>query len=135
MTDVAAAARRWADVWARAWREHDVDAIATLYADEAVHRSAPFRDAGRGPEGVREYVEWAFADEERAETWFGEPVVTGDRAAVEWWAVSEAKEPGPIVTLAGASLIRFGADGLVREQYDYWNEQEGRREPPEGFGR
>jgi hypothetical protein len=51
--------------------------------------------------------------------------VTGDRAAVEWWAVSEAKEPGPIVTLAGASLIRFGADGLVREQYDYWNEQEG----------
>jgi hypothetical protein len=84
---------------------------------------------------VREYVEWAFADEARAETWFGEPVVAGDRAAGEWWAVSEEKESGRIVTLAGASLIRFGADGLVREQDDYWNEEEGRREPPGGFGR
>jgi hypothetical protein len=32
-------------------------------------------------------------------------------------------------------VIRFGADGLVREQHDYWNAHEGRREPPEGWGR
>jgi hypothetical protein len=30
MTYAAAAARRWADVWARGWREHDVDAIVAL---------------------------------------------------------------------------------------------------------
>jgi ketosteroid isomerase-like protein len=129
----AAAARRWADVWARGWREHDVDAIAALYADDAVHFSAPFREANRGPGGVREYVEWAFADEVRAETWFGEPVAAGDRAAVEWWAVSEDSS-GREITLAGASLIRFDGDGLVREQYDSWNEEDGRREPPESFG-
>jgi hypothetical protein len=86
-----------------------------------------------GPAGFRQYVEWAFADEESAVTWFGEPVVAGERAAVEWWAVSTAG--GRDETLAGASLIRFDPDGLVAEQYDYWHAEPGRREPREDLGR
>jgi hypothetical protein len=31
--------------------------------------------------------------------------------------------------------IRFRPDGLVAEQHDYWNAQEGRIEPPEDWGR
>jgi hypothetical protein len=127
------AARRWADTWERGWREHDVDAITALYGPDSEHHSAPFRDPGRGPDGVRGYVEWAFADEMRADVWFGEPIVSGDRAAVTWWAVSETASGEE--TLAGVSVLRFDGDGLILEQNDYWNMQPGRREAPEGFGR
>ncbi len=96
-------------------------------------RTSPFREPGFGPAGVREYVEWAFADEERADTWFGDPVVAGRCATVEWWAVSNAS--GADTTLAGISLLRFDEDGLVVAQSDYWHEEPGRREPHEHFGR
>jgi hypothetical protein len=84
---------------------------------------------------VREYVEWAFGSEEWSEAWFGEPIVADDRAVVEYWAVIEEKGSGKVETLAGVSLLRFRDDGLVREQHDYWHMEEGRREPPEDFGR
>ena len=126
------AARRWAETWERGWREHDVDAIEALYAENAVHYSAPFREPGRGPSGVRAYVEWAFADEERAEVWFDEPVVAGDRAAVAWWAVSSTT--GGDESLAGVSMLRFGTDGLVLDQHDYWNMEPGHHAPHAAFG-
>jgi hypothetical protein len=104
-----------------------------LYAQDAVHHSAPFREPGRGPGGVRRYVEWAFADELRADVWFGEPIVDGDRAAVTWWAVSETGSGEE--TLAGVSVLRFGDDGLLLVQDDYWQMEPGRREPRETIGR
>jgi hypothetical protein len=82
---------------------------------------------------VRGYVEWAFADENSADVWFGEPIVAGDRAAVAWWAVSVTGSGEE--TLAGVSVVRFDGDGLVLEQNDYWNMEPGRREPPANFGR
>jgi SnoaL-like domain len=124
-----AAAKRWAETWERGWREHDVDAIAGLYAEGAVHHSSPFREQG----DVRSYVDWAFSDEERADVWFGDPVVSGDRAAVPWWAVSASSSGEE--SLAGVSMLRFGADGLVTEQLDYWNMEPGRHEPHARFGR
>ena len=81
--DATAAARRWVDVWERAWPLADVDAIAALYADDAVFYSHPFRDA----QAPAEYVAWAFGEQAAAECRFGEPVAAGDRAAVDWWAV------------------------------------------------
>ena len=50
----------------------------------------------------------------------------GDRATVEWWAVSTSKAKEE--TLAGVSLLRFDGDGLVVDQRDYWDAAEGRRE-------
>jgi hypothetical protein len=56
-------------------------------------------------------------------------VAAGDRAAVEWWA--SWLESGEPVTLAGVTVLRFDADGLVVDHRDYWNEVD-RREPPYG---
>jgi hypothetical protein len=128
-----AAAARWAEVWARGWREHDADAIATLYADDAVFRSQPFRRPHEGAKGVRDYALWAFADEDAVECWFGKPITHDEQAAVEYWAVIESE--GREETLAGISVLRFGSDGLVKEQRDYWAMHEGRTPPPEGWGR
>lgn len=63
------------------------------------------------------------------EVWFGEPVVDGDRAAVEYWAILRLE--GKEQTLAGTTLLRFDAEGRVVEHRDYWALEQGRRERPE----
>jgi hypothetical protein len=125
--DTEAAARRWADTWRRAWPEKDADAIVALYADSASYRALAFREPDLGLTGVRSYLDRNFAVEQEIECWFGEPVVSGDRAAVEWWG--RWIEDGTPLTLAGATVLRFDDAGQVIDHRDYWNELE-RREPP-----
>jgi hypothetical protein len=123
--DVRAAARRWVEVWGRSWPAADADAIAQLYAADAIFHSHPFREH----QAPGEYAAWAFADQTAAECRFGEPVVDGHRASVDWWAVVTATD-GAVETLAGTSLLRFGPDGLVVEQRDVWASEPGRRDLP-----
>ncbi len=124
--DPRSAAAAWVDGWSRAWPVGDAALVAALYASDAVFYSHPFRER----QGPGEYAAWAFADQRRAECRFGKAVVSGDRAAVDWWAVITA-EDGSEETVAGTSLLRFGGDGLVVEQRDVWAGQPGRHELPE----
>jgi SnoaL-like protein len=119
-----AAARAWIEGWTRGWENADAEAIAALYAPGAVFRSHPFREPERS---AGDYAKRAFADEELVECRFGEPLVHGDRAAIEYWAILSAE--GEEETLAGIALIRFGTDGRVVEQRDYWAMQPARRPP------
>lgn len=121
--DMSEAASMWVDVWSRAWPTADATAIAALYAEDAVFYSHPFRD----PQAPREYAAWAFETQAHAECRFGEPVVTDDRAAVDWWAAITSTD-GSVETIAGTSLLRFGADGRVVEQRDAWAGEPGRHE-------
>lgn len=124
------AVERWIDGWARGWATHDIELIASLYAVNAVHLSAPFRD----PQPTADYAAWAFADEAGAEVWFAEPIVEGDRAAVAWWGISHEVN-GSDTTLAGVSMLLFGSDGLVVDQRDYWNEaKDAAIVPPDEWG-
>lgn len=125
------AARRWAREWERAWREHDAARVAALYADGVTFRSAPFREL----DDPGAFAAAAFESEEPDPlVRFAEPVVvSGDRAAVEWWAIVR-ESGGPDTTIAGISLLRFGQDGLVVEERDVWNQVEERREPHKGWG-
>ena len=106
--DAQAAARAWVDAWTRAWRALDAELLAPVYTTDAVHRSHPFREPGN-------------------------PIVSGDRAAIEWWAV--VNEKGEKVSLAGTSILRFADDGRVVEQSDYWGNADGRTPPWRGWGR
>jgi ketosteroid isomerase-like protein len=127
--DAAAAAKRWVDGWTRGWLAHDTEPIAALYTPDAVFVSHPFRE----PADPRAYAEWAFADEDEVDCRFGEPRVAGDTATVEYWAWIRFE--GRVQTLGGVALIRFGEDGRVVEQRDYWALEDGRRDPPPGWGR
>jgi len=125
--DAETAARRWAEVWTSAWPARDTNAIAALYSDDASYRALAFRGPDLGLVGVRRYLDVNFAVESEIECWFGEPVASGDRAAVEWWG--SWVEQGQQLTLAGATFLRFDDEGKVVDHRDYWNEVE-RREPP-----
>ena len=119
------AAGKWVEAWELGWRTHDVEPIAARYAEAAVFRSHPFHE----PEDPRAYVERVLAEEEaEPEVWFGEPIVSGDRAAVEYWAILRVE--GKEQTLAGTTLLRFDAEGLVVEHRDYWALEAGRRGRP-----
>jgi SnoaL-like domain len=127
--DTETAARRWIDAWSRAWRQLDAELLDPIYAPDAVFRSHPFRQ----PQNPIEYARWALSEEEGPpELWMGEPLVSADRATIEWWAA--IVEKGKPITLAGASIVRFGGDGRVVEQHDYWGQAEGRVPPWDGWG-
>ena len=95
--DTREAAQRWADVWERGWREHDLDAIAALYADDGLWQQNPFRDPEPG------YLARVFDEEESADCEFGNPIVDGDRVAVRWSARTKLVDGGS-EDLAGVSL-------------------------------
>jgi SnoaL-like domain len=111
--DTREAAQRWADVWERAWREHDADAIRALYADGAFWQQHPFREPEPG------YLARVFDEEESAQCEFGTPIVDGDCAAVPWSGQTKLVGGGA-EDLVGVSLLRFDGDGLVVEQRDIW---------------
>ncbi len=125
--DAKAAAQRWANTWAPAWPQRDAKAIAALYADTVVYRSPAFRPPDLGLAGVRRYLNEQLPVEEDIECWFGQPIVSGDRAAVEWWA--SRTEQGQELTYAGVTVLQFDDHGQVVEHRDYDNRVE-RREPP-----
>jgi hypothetical protein len=128
------AAARWARVWQDAWPALDVDPILALYSPSLRHWSTPFREAV-GLDGLRAYLVQVFGEERDIRAWFGAPLADaqpGAPAAVAWWATY--LEDGREITIAGVSILRFDADGLVVSQWDAWNEVEGRREPPAGWG-
>jgi hypothetical protein len=131
--DTHDAARRWADTWKSAWEAKDTEAIVALYAPDVIFSTQPFRTPYLRRAGVREYVSQAFSEEEAVRVWVGSPIVEGDRAAIEWWAA--LLENGIETSLAGTSVLRFDNDGQVVEQRDAWNQADGRREPPDNWGR
>lgn len=117
--DVSEAAQRWATVWQRAWSAKDAEAIVALYAEDAEYRALVLRPPELGVSGVRAYLERIFAEEDDIECRFGEPVASGDRAAVEWWA--SWTEDGAGLTMAGVTVLRFDEAAMVIDHRDYWN--------------
>lgn len=56
------------------------------------------------------------------ECWFGEPIASGERAAVEWSA--SFVEADQAITLAGTTVVRFDSAGLVVDHVDYWMQKQ-----------
>jgi SnoaL-like domain len=124
------AASQWAQAFEQAWRAGDGAAAASLYAEECVFRSHPFREL----EDARVYVRRVVPEAETPEVWFGDPVEGGQRAAVEYWALL-VEPDGAESTIAGCHVVRFGADDLIVEARDYWHLEPGHRRPPPEWGR
>lgn len=125
--DTEDAAKNWVAVWSSAWPSRDAEAIAGLYAEEAAYRALAFREA----DAASDYLRRTFAEESDIICRFGRPVVSGDRAAVEWWG--SLLENGSEVTLAGVTMLRFDDEGRVVDHRDYWSQAPGRIDPYPGW--
>lgn len=125
--DAASAATRWAETWSRSWPPRDAKAIEALYSDAAAYRSSPFGEPDLGLAGVRRYLNREFGAEQHIQCWFGEPIASGDRATVEWWA--SWTEQGQEYTFAGATVLRFDEAGQVVDHRDYADHVQARRPP------
>ena len=123
--DALTAAARWAETWTRAWPAGDTDAIAALYADEATYRALAFRAPDLGSPACA-LPRANFAVETQTECWFGEPLVAGDRAAVEWWGTWV--EEGRRLTLAARRSS--GSTATAGRRSPRLLERGRRREPP-----
>jgi ketosteroid isomerase-like protein len=119
---------RWIARYEDVWRSGDAEAAASLFTEDCVFRSHPFRET----EDARAYTRRVFADEEEVEPHFGEPVVEGDRAAVEYWAAM--REDALDLTLAGCLMMRFAPDGRCSAMRDVWTTAPERLEPPADWG-
>ena len=63
------------------WRQRDVEAITALYAPSAAYRALAFRRPDEGIDGVRRYLHETFSAESDISCHFGQPMVSGSRAA------------------------------------------------------
>jgi ketosteroid isomerase-like protein len=126
-------ASEWIEDYADAWRRGDDEVVGELFTEDAVYRSSPFRQPTVGRDAIREYWRNATASQEGLELAFGDPVVHGNRVVVEWWAVM--RDGGQDVTLPGCLLLRFTSGGRCEELREYWHQETGRHQPPEGWGR
>ena len=69
--------------------------------------------------------------EENIECWFGQPMVSGDRAAVDWWA--SWAERGQNLMFAGVTLLRFNDQRKIADHRDYVSHVERREAPYAGW--
>jgi uncharacterized protein (TIGR02246 family) len=130
----------WIERYGIAWRTKDADGVAELFTEDAVYAAHPTEEPHRGRAGIRAYWRQVTATQSDLDLRFGRPVVDGNRATVEWWAIMNAAEWGPprddaAVTLPGCLILRFTDEGLCVELREYWNADFGRSVPaPNGWG-
>jgi SnoaL-like domain len=123
----------WIEAYGRAWEERDPAAAAALFTENALYRAHPLREPHVGTEGIRAYWTRATSTQSDVEVRFGDPLVAGDKVAVEWWTTMQDEEGEE--TIPGCLLLRFAEDGRCEDLREYWHAEPGRHDPPEGWGR
>jgi hypothetical protein len=90
----------------------------------------------RGEDGrfveIRGYWRRGAGSQRETRVRMGRPFVDGRRVVVEWWTTMI--DDGEEVTLPGCLLLRFESDGRCSDLREYWNVDNGRREPFPGWG-
>jgi ketosteroid isomerase-like protein len=124
-------ADRWIGAYAQAWRDKDADAAAALFTPDGTYQSHPTAAPHQGTAAIRAYWMHATATQRELDLRFGQPLVTVNRACVEWWAVMRDSDWGPgraddSVTLPGCLILRFVDGGLCAALREYWNADFGR---------
>ena len=123
---------RWIRNYTKAWLKKDAKVVASLFTEDAIYHSHPFRPVNQGRKSILDYTVGALDVGQVYEVRFGKPVVEGPRAVVEYWTTM--KEKLEDVTLAGCIMLRFAKNGLCKELHDYWVLQTGRQQAPLNWG-
>ena len=108
---------RWFAGYERAWRDGDLDAVATLFTESAAYRPSPYERPEVGHEAIRAF--W-LDDEGETFTLSAEPVAVEGRVAV---VRLEVHYGDPVhQEYRDLWILRFAEDGRVEdfEEWAYW---------------
>jgi uncharacterized protein (TIGR02246 family) len=121
----------WVESLRSAWESADPVKIGALFTDEAEYLTNPFGKALQGRDSIVAYWSEEISTQDNVEVRMGRPMIDGERAAVEWWAVvtNDASQ----VTDSGVLMLEFSGD-RCRRLAEYWMLGEGRIAPAEGWG-
>ncbi|GAA1948390.1 hypothetical protein GCM10009837_87480 [Streptomyces durmitorensis] len=111
----------WVAALESGWRGRDVERIVALFTEDAWYRQGPFGEAHLGQEAIRKHWTGTLSRQRDPEIWFAEPVVAGDRTALEWWCVLHDPDTGAPRTAAGCLFLSFAPDGRCRGLHEYWH--------------
>jgi steroid delta-isomerase-like uncharacterized protein len=109
-----------------AWNAHDPDAVAAVFAEDAVLRESGRAEAFAGRRAIRERAAALLAAFPDLRLERLELVVDGERHADRWVMTGTHRGPlfgmpasGRRVRVEGATFTRLGADGLVAEDVHF----------------
>ncbi|HVK21228.1 MAG TPA: nuclear transport factor 2 family protein [Actinokineospora sp.] len=112
------------------FNRYDVEAFAACYAEDAVMHDVAIGKTFTGRAEIAEFLRVWLAASPDSHIEIGEPIVAGDRASVTWVGTGTltgdfAHIPGAVygstVNQRAVSVLRFDADGLIVEHFDYYD--------------
>lgn len=108
------------DTFGRGWERGDADAIASLFAPDAVFLDTPFSDKAVSLDAIRAY--WRETPANQAEVSFrsGEIYVAGPWFATEFRCTFRRRRTGEWVDARGAIFCET-KDGKITEMRMYWH--------------
>ncbi|MBP7147586.1 MAG: nuclear transport factor 2 family protein [Acidobacteria bacterium] len=114
----------WLARYKRAWEEHDPEAAARLFAEDAVYRESPFQSALVGRAAIRGY--WNEVARGQRDVSFAAEVLAGGegRGIAHWSATFTRAGSGRRVELDGVFVLRFDEVGLCVELQEWWRRRE-----------
>lgn len=125
---------RWVESYLQAWKDKDDVAVGQLFTDDAVYQEIPGDEARTytGRQAIQQYWRTITAGQSDVTAHHGEPLVQGDRAAVELWITLQAG--GKWMTIVETNVLHFAQNGQVRRNVEYWTLRDGNFAPPPGWG-
>jgi steroid delta-isomerase len=103
-------------------READLPRLGTLYAPDARFKD-PFNDVC-GVKAIRAIFEHMFRRLRQPRFVVLQAVAQQDQCFLTWDFHFLPRRGGAAMTIHGATHLRFGADGRIREHRDYWDAAE-----------
>ena len=121
------------DSYRRAWESWDVEGFVALFSDKAVYVDHPIEKIAVGREAVADFLRNEEAEQGTASVRMGQPIISGNRVAVEYWVTKTNQ--GEEATLTGCLIAQLDpADGLCTRIHEYWFDLEGHHTPCAGWG-
>lgn len=130
----------WMAAYLDAWETRDADAVEKIFTPNAVYQSIPGvgSETFVGREAIHKYWFDVTREQSKIHAVQGEPIVTGNRAAIEIWVTFRDPEYEPkgnhMITLLETNILTFVKGGLVSKNVEYWNIIPGVHAPPKGWG-
>lgn len=119
----------WLESFRAAWLDGDPEAVSRLFAEDAVYHQGPFGQPRHGRAEIAAHWAETLSHQEKQSVWLAPPLVTGDRAAVEWWCVVADPHSGESRSAGGSVFLTFDAAGLCAEFHEYWHGAAGAVQP------